>query len=342
MDPLAARWTDRAPQEWDALLAADPGASPSHRPELWSAFLAAQPGLSLQVACVEERGRLIGGAPVLIERRGGMQWLRALPMLLAGAPIALPGRHAEVDVTISEAMRSLAAERRVVGGEWSLYRGAEPGVAPEAFERVGGETRSLEAALVDLSQGLEVAHRRMDRKQRQSLRETQERRLAFSSEPAALEEAYALHVAQGRQWQGHRALPLELSRRLLAMGAPPVARLFTLRDTYGLVSAALALDGPYETFVWWSGTHAQGRRTGAFPMLLWSIVEWAAGQGRTRVNLGASTGLSLVASFKSSFGATGVRYPVRWLDASHAPLPARAVAWLQARVRRGRPRGEAA
>ena len=103
-----------------------------------------------------------------------------------------------------------------------------------------------------------------------------------------------------------------------------------------------ALDGPHETFVWWSGTHAQGRRTGALPLLLWSIVEWAAGEGRLRVNLGASTGLSLVASFKSSFGATGVRYPVRWLDASHATLPARAVAWLQSRVRRGRPRGEAA
>ena len=339
---MAARWTDRAPQEWDALLAADPGASPSHRPELWAAFVATQPGLTLQVACVEDGGHLIGGAAVLVERRGGMHWLRALPMLLTGAPVAAPGRHAEVDVAISEALRSLAAQSHAVGGEWSLYRGAGPLVAPEVFERVGGETRSLEAAVVDLSQGLETAHRRMDRKQRQSLRETQERGLTFASEPAALEEAYALHIAQGRQWRGHRALPLELSRRLLGTGAPPMARLFTLRDTHGLVSAALALDGPHETFVWWSGTHAKGRRTGAFPMLLWSIVEWAAAQGRMRVNLGASTGLSLVASFKGSFGATGVRYPVRWLDASHAPLPARAVAWLQARVRRNRPRGEAA
>lgn len=342
MDPLAARWTDRAPKEWDALLAADPGASPSHRPELWSAFVAAQPGLSLRVACVEEDGHLIGGAPVLIERRGGMQWLRALPMLLAGAPIARPGRHAEVDLAVAEAMRSLAEECHAVGGEWSLYRGTEPHVAPGVIERIGGETRSLEAAVVDLAHGLDAAHRRMDRKQRQSLRESQERGYRFAAEPAELEAAYALHVAQGRQWRGHRALPLELSRRLLAAGTPPVARLFTLQDARGLMSAALALDGPHETFVWWSGTHAQGRRTGAFPLLLWSIVEWAAGQGRARVNLGASTGLLLVASFKSSFGATGVRYPVRWLDASHAPFPARAVAWLQSQVRRGRPRGEAA
>jgi len=339
---LVARWTDRVPEQWNRLLAADPGASPSHRPEVWTAFVAAQPGLSLRVAQVEEQGRLIGGAPLLLERRGGMHWLRALPMLLPGAPIALPGRHAEVDAAVAAAIDGLAAETRAVGGEWALYRGGAATVAEESIARVSGETRTLEAAVVDLSQGLEAAHRRMDRKQRQSLRDTQGRGYVFAAEPAALEQAYALHVAQGRQWRGHRALPLELSRRLLASGSPPVARLFSLRDARGLMSAALALDGPHETFVWWSGTHAAGRRSGAFPMLLWSIVEWAAGEGRSRVNLGASTGLSLVASFKNSFGAAGVRYPVRWLDASHAPRSARIVAWLQARLRRGRPRGDAA
>lgn len=342
MGALRARWTDGAPEQWNALLAADPGASPSHRPEVWAAFVATRAGLSLRVALVEEHGRLIGGAPVLIERRGGMHWLRALPMLLSGAPIALPGHHSEVDVAVAEAIAALAVETGAVGGEWALYRGRDVPVSEDVLSRVSGETRSIETALVDLSEGLDAASRRMDRKQRQSLRETQARGYSFTSEPSVLEEAYALHVAQGRQWRGHRALPLELSRRLLASGSPPVAQMFSLRDPHGLVSAALALDGPHETFVWWSGTHASGRRSGAFPLLLWSIVEWAAGEGRSRVNLGASTGLSPVASFKSSFGATSVRYPVHWLDASHAPMRARAVAWLQARLRRGRPRGDAA
>ncbi|MEO5989498.1 MAG: GNAT family N-acetyltransferase [Candidatus Eisenbacteria bacterium] len=342
MRPPAARWTDRVPEQWNALIAADPGASPSHRPELWTAFIAAQPGLSLRVIVVEEHGSLIGGAPVLVERRGGMCWLRALPMLLAGAPIALPGRHGEVDAAVADALAGLAAETGAVGGEWALYRGAGAPVAADMLTPVTGETRWMEAAVVDLTHGIDAAHRRMDRKQRQSLRDTQARGYAFAADPAALEAAYALHIAQGRQWRGHRAQPLELSRRLLASGPAPVARLFGLRDPHGLVSAALALDGPHETFVWWSGTHPSARRPGAFPLLLWSIVEWAAGAGRSRVNLGASTGLSLVASFKSSFGATGVRYPVRWLDARHAPVTARAAAWLQGWVRRGRPRGEAA
>lgn len=339
MGKAAARWTDRAPQDWDALAAGDPGAAPSHRPELWSAFVAAQPGLSLRLAVVEESGRVIGGAPVLVERRGGLAWLRALPMLLPGAPIAAPGRHAEVDAAVASVLVALAAESRVVGGEWALYRPVGTEVAPGAIEATGGETRYLEAAIVDLSGGLDSALRRMDRKQRQSLRESRARGYVFASEPGALEAAYALHLAQGRQWAGHRALPLELSRRLLAGGA---AQLFTLRGAAGVVSAALALDGPHETFVWWSGTHAAARRHGAFPLLLWEIVEWAARAGRTRVNLGASTGLSFVASFKSSFGARGLRYPVRWLDARHAPAPARIAAWAQSLARRGRPRGEAA
>ncbi len=339
---LATRWTDHAPALWNELIEADPSSSPSHRPELWAAFLATQSGLSLRVATVEDNGQLVGGAPVLLERRGGLHWLHALPMLLPGAPIAMPGRHLEVDFAIGAAVAGLARESAAVGGEWALYRPGRVPVEGDAFAQVSGETRTLEAAIIDVSQGSQAALRRMDRKQRQSLRDTQARGLSFAEEPLALDQAYALHIGQSRQWRGHRAMPLELSRRLLASGSPAMARLFTLRSIGGLESAALALDGAHETFVWWSGTHAVGRRHGAFPLLLWNIVEWACEQGRQRVNLGASTGLSLVSSFKGSFGASGLRYPVRWLDARHAPVHARALAWLQARVRTGRPRGEVA
>jgi hypothetical protein len=341
--PTSARWLQGAPEGWAALLAADPSASPSHRPELWAALADALPGHEPHLAVVEEGGRAIGGAPVLVERRGGMHWLHALPMLLPGAPVAVPGAHARVDAEVAALFAALARERRVVGGEWALWRPAGPPVGTAALAELGGETRMLAASVVDLAGGLEAARARIDRKHRQEMRRARERGLAFAEEPGALEAGYALHAAQGRSWRGHRALPLELSRRLLATGgdAPP-ARFFTLRLRGELVSAALALDGPHETFVWWSGTHPSGRRLNAFPLLLWSIVEWAAAAGRARVNLGASTGLEQVAAFKQSLGAAEVRYPVLWLDARHAPAPARAVAWLQAHLRRGRPRGEAA
>lgn len=339
----AARWRDGAPAGWGGLLAADPSAAPSHRPEVWEAFAAALPGFAPRVVTVEEEGRLLGGAPVLVERRGGLHWLHALPMLLPGTPLALPGEHARVDAAAAGALAELARELGAVGGEWSLWR--PEGAAPDeaALAPLGGETRVLEASLVRLAGGLEAARARVDRKHRQDMRRARERGLAFAEEPEALEASYALHVAQGARWRGHRALPLALSRRLLgAGGASPVARLFTLRLAGELLSGALALDGPHETFVWWSGTHPAGRRLHAFPLLLWSIVEWAAAAGRARVNLGASTGLAQVASFKHALGTEDVRYPVRWLDARHAPAPARAVAWAQARLRRGRPRGEAA
>lgn len=337
----AARWLEAAPAGWAALAAADPSASPSHRSAVWAAFGAAVPGLTVRVCVVEEDGRAIGGVPVMVERRAGFHWLHALPMLLPAPPLAAPGRHADVDAAAAAAFADLARETRAVGGEWSFYRPAGPEPAAAALGAVPGETRVFEASVVDLAGGLDAALRRMDRKARQSLRASRER-WAFGESPSALEAAYRLHLLQARRWRGHRALPLELSRRLLAGGGDAPARLFTLHDAGGLASAALALDGPHETFVWWSGTHPGGRAGQAFTVLMWGIVEWAAGCGRARVNLGASTGLGAVASFKASLGAEPLRYPVRWLAPAFAPPHARALAALQARLRRDRARGEGA
>ncbi|MFN8586415.1 MAG: GNAT family N-acetyltransferase [Candidatus Eisenbacteria bacterium] len=344
MQAPAARVLDAAPAEWAALLAADPAAAPSHRPELWAAFTAVSPELALRVVAVERDGRLIGGAPALLERRGGLHRLHALPMLLAAAPLALPGMHAEVDAAVAGAFAALAREHDVVGGEWALHRATGPAFSAEALALLPGETRWLEASVVTLEQGLDAAAKRIGRKHRQAMRQTRDAGLECSVAPPgpeaddALEAVYALHLAQSRRWGGHRALPLPLSRALIARGA---ARLFEVRRGGERLAGALALDGDRETFVWWSGTHAAGRRLGAFPLLLWGIVEWAAAAGRARVNLGASTDLANVASFKSALGAEAQRYPVRWLAPVAATPVARLFAALQARVRRGRARGEA-
>ena len=340
---VPARWLERAPAEWPALLASDLSASGAHRPGVWAAFTAAHAALESRVVVAQEHGRIIGGAAVVLEHRAGLRWLHALPMLLPAAPVALPGRHAEVDACVARAFESLACAERVVGGEWSLHRAGGPAVDEAAIAVLGGETRWFESAIVDLDQGAEGALKRMERKHRQALSHARRQRLVFQEEPAALDAAYALHVAQGRVWGAHRPMPLELSRRLLA-DAPggPHARLFTLRDTQGVMSAALALDGPHDLFVWWSGTHRDGRRRQAFTLLLWRIVEWAAAQGRLRVDLGASTGLSLVATFKQSLGARGARFPVRWLDDRRASAHGRLLGRLQRIARAGRPRGEGA
>ena len=338
----AARWLDRAPADWERLVHADPGASPGMRPALWEALVAASAGAELRLAVVEERGVLVGGVPVLLARRGPFRWLHALPMLLPAAPLAAPGRHAEVDAAVAAALAELARGERALGGEWVLCRLGGPPVAAAAFAALPGETRWLEAAVVDLGGGVEAARARVASKHRTAFHAA-EHGLAFAEEPAALEAAHALHARQARAWPAHRPPPLELSRRLLVDApAGPAARLFTLRDARGVLSAALVLDAPREMLVWWTGTHAEGRRALAFPRLLWGVVEWAAAHGRARVNLGASTGLAPVAAFKQRLGAEPARYPVRWLAARHAPPAGRAVAWLQARVRAGRPRGDAA
>ena len=330
----AVQALDRVPAGWSALVAADPSASPSHRPELWAAFAAVLPGLEWRLLALEERGTLVAGAPVMLERRGPFAWLHALPWLLPAPPLAGPGDHARADRALARALAELAREHRAVGGTWSLYRPDGPPADEAALAAVPGETRAIEAAVLRLTDGLATLRGRMSRKQRQAIDHARARGYGFAEEPAALEEAYALHLSQSRRWRRHRPLPLELSRRLVAADASePLARLFTLRSGGELQSATLALDGPHETFVWWSGTRPEGRRGQAFALLLWSIAEWAVARGRRRLNLGASPGLPQVAAFKGALGAEGFRYPAHWLDASAAPWFGRRLAALQRAVR---------
>ncbi len=319
-----------------------PAATPSHRPALWAALAAVLPGLDVRCLAIEADGALAGGMPVLVERRAGFHTLHALPFLLSGAPLARAGAHAAVDAAAAAGLRALQCELRAMGGEWALYRPGEPPVAQSALEAVTGRTRWLEAALVALADGLEAAWARVDRRSRQEIRQAGER-LVCAQEPDALEEAYALHVAQSRAWRTHRPLPLELSRRLLADagdGLGPVARLFTARHRGTLVCATLVLDHPREAMPWWSGADREARRLHAFPRLLWSVIEWAHRAGRARVNLGASGDLESVSAFKDSLGARMERYPVRWLDAAGASAAGRAMAALQRSVRTARSRGE--
>ncbi len=343
MSATTARWLDHVPAGWDALVAGDPASSPSHRAAVWQAFAATMPAHHVRVLALEEAGALVGGLPVVELRRGPLRWLLALPQLLPSPPLARDGRHAEIDALATAAVAGLARELRVVGGAWSWYRPGGPAPDPGTLSLLPGETRYVEASVIDLGQGLDAALARVGRKERATMRRPRARALVFSADPAALESAYALHAAQSREWGDHRPLPLELSRRVLeAGGEDGPGRVFTLSDRQGIVCAVFALDGPHETFAWWSGMHASGRDLGAFTILLWHIVVWAASRGRARVNLGASAGLQGVASFKRSLGVEAVRYPVRWLGADHAGAAGRFVARFQARAGRPRARGEEA
>lgn len=331
---------DRVPSGWSALVAADPASTPAHRAILWEAFAVAFPGFAWRVLEVRDADGLVGGAPVMLVRRGPWRELHALPWMLPAAPLARPGTHARVDAACAHAFAGLARSERVAGGTWSLYRPEGPEPDSAAFADVGA-VRMVETAVLPLAEGLEARRAAMARKQRQALDHALDVPYTLAEQPDALDEAHALHQAQSVRWGGHRPLPLDLSRRLLAASDAdgPLARLWTLRSPAGLVSATLALEGAHETFLWWAGTHPVGRRHHAFLRLVWGIAEQARARGARRVNLGASLGLPLVASFKQSLGAVGVLHPVRVLDARHAPALLR---WLAARRRGGLPGGEGA
>ena len=343
-------WSDSPPEGWDALARDDPGAAATHRTPFARAIADSIPGMSVEYAVVERDRRLLGGAMVVCERRAGLHWLHGMPFLLSGAPLACPGAHAEVDREVAALLAARARQLRVVGGEWVGYRPTGAPLDPACLEAIPGETRVVETAIVDLTEGLEAAWRRIERHTRQELAHARRSGIEVTEGAQALEEAYALYCRQAREWSGHRPLPLELSRRLLATSGAvdgiqaeePIARLFAARDARGLLASALVTCGTREVMPWWSGSHPDARRRHAFALLLWSVVEWAAARGCTRVNLGASAGQGAVEEFKQTLGARGYRFPVRWFSDAHAPWPGRLAAWLQGRLWRGRARGEPA
>ena len=172
---VALRFLDGPPTGWSDLLAAAPAATPAHRPALWAALAAVLPGLSLRCLALEAGGALAGGMPVLVERRAGFHALHALPFLLPGTPLARAGAHAAVDAALGAGLGSLQRELRAMGGEWALYRPGGPPVAESALQPVTGETRWFEAALVPLTDGIEAAWARVERKSRQEIRQAGER-----------------------------------------------------------------------------------------------------------------------------------------------------------------------
>ena len=333
-----ARWLEGPPAEWDALVHEDPNATPVHRAEVMRVFADALPGCRGAFVAVEEEGALIGGGPLVLERRFGLEWMRAMPYTLPGAPLARHGRHADVDRVVAEALETKARESGVIGGEWVLFRPAGPAVDASAVERLPGETLVTTTEIVDLSAGAAAAYARIGRRERESIASARARGLACAEEPEALDETYALYVAQARAWRGHRPKPLPLLRRLLA-GDLPAARLFTVRDSRGLLAGALALVGEREWLVWWSGSHPEARRKQAFASLLWSVGESAARAGAWRMNVGGDAGRGGIAAFKKSLGAAPLPVPIRWLGSDHASWWGRVVASVQRRMRAGRWRG---
>jgi CelD/BcsL family acetyltransferase involved in cellulose biosynthesis len=331
---FVTRWHDAAPRGWEELLELDPDASPAQRAGFVHAVAATCPGFEARFVTVEQGGARIGGAPLLIERRAGFHWLHALPWLLPGTPLARPGAHAEVDRAVADALAGV----RCVGGEWVFHRPRGSAPEPSAIAYLPGETRWLETALVDLAAGAEAAARRLERHARQELALARRRGLEVREQADRLEEAYALHGRQARNWGGHRPPPLELLRRLLE-GPDPLARLFTVSDRGGTLASVLVLVHRHEWFAWWSGTHPDARRHHGFALLLWEVAMRAAAAGADRFNLGSSAGLMGVEGFKRALGARIVPTPVRWIAPNRSGVLGRALGALQGRVRRGRDRG---
>ena len=271
-----------------------------------------------------------------------------MPYLLPGAPLAR-GRRARAGRRggreRARARCSASSARRAESGRSTAPSGP-PVATAEALASPPARRASVETAVVDARRRHRAGvARARPRRRRRELGAARRARAAFAEDPGALDEAYALHRAQSRRWRGHRPLPLELSRRLLAAarrGRRAAARACSRCATRAACSRRrCSLDHPREMLRVVERARASGRaRARVRRCSLWSVAEWAAARGRARVNLGGSAGRASLAAFKRALGARDAS--VSRALARRAPRargPARLAAALQRRCARRRPRG---
>ena len=295
-----------------------PGRDPAHRAEVHEALVAVATSAERRYVVAERDGVAIGGAPAVIERRAGAHWLHALPHLLPAAPISSPGERADRrPPRVRGGSRHFSARP---ARRWGVV--ALPPIGCRLGRRAGVRARRDphgEGGAASLRPD-EAIESRLDRDARHSYRRAQASGLAFAEEPEALEEVYALYVAQSRRWRGHRPLALELSRRLIAArgsnGSGPVARLFTARDGRRLLVGILVLEHPRGALLVVERLAPGRARTARVP-----VADAAASPQTRRAAASRASTSAAAPGFPASrrSGARSARadvsYPVCWLDA---------------------------
>jgi hypothetical protein len=302
---LTLEWGDRTPDDWEPWLDGAVGASFSTRTAWLDTLSVFDPGFQLRILIARRDGRLVGAVPITLSRRFGRIWVRSLPFGTYGGPLfsADDPDPAGIRITLAEGFSRWLAEEPIAGGELvhaPIGHDTEP--YPE-WDAISSRITPGYTHVIDLAAGSEAILGGLKRETRKGLRRSEKLGLVVEEEPQALPEVHRLYLEQAGEWGLRRPYPLPFLRALLDHPSG-FARLHVARAEGRVQAGVMALTGAGETFLWWSGSAPESRRTLAYPYLLLRILVWAEKNGQQRLNIGSSSGQDRIERFKESIGGS--------------------------------------
>lgn len=301
---------------WGALVAADPDASFFHDPVFMRALAALYPHFHpLHLLARDDRGRLLGGIPVVRVMRTGLAQILSLPFGSYGTPLALDGashspvavRAALVGAWLQEARRAGVVRAHFV----PLHlKGSDP-----AALRLPHDWRIPERThVVPLTEGFEaIWFKRYDKENRTASRKAVRLGVVVAPEagPIGAEILDALYRPWSRQWTGHTPYRYGLFHRLEEM-AGDRARVWVARQGDRPVFAVMAFYHKDTVTPWVSGSSDDARALCAGNLAHKVLIEDACSRGYALYNFGSSGGIAGLEAFKVAFGGVPVDYS-SWL-----------------------------
>ncbi len=301
-----------APPDWDELVAADGSSDYPHTAHWTTSAAATWPGASALWLAVRREGRLVGGLPAVVQRRGAgvMARTRVDSSLegtscgpLAAADLPDAGQQAVVSLLLDAYRRLLPGPLGAVTLALGPAREARLGAAMAA--RPGWRRHASPTAVIDLAGGADVvAAERLSMTKRNERNRGLRRgaQVEATADPGALAEYYPLYAAAAAHW-GVRPTPLAFLQALLG---DPAGRVFftCVRVDGRVVGGHLNLHLGDRVFAWNGVTDPACART-HFPATLcfWGDIVEACRRGARRLDVGASGGHDSLEGFKKYFGA---------------------------------------
>jgi hypothetical protein len=314
----------RAPADWPGLVAADPAADYFHT-GAWTSIVARHlPGGEPLFFCVRDGDALVGGLPA-VAHGGRVRRIHSGAFGCAGGPLVASREPASAAAVAARLLDALVARRRglLASVAVSLNPDHEARWGPALARDRRFVRQEAPAAVVSLAGGPDGVAARM----RKSKRNERNRGLRRGVEIEVTRDAddlaayHRLHERAARAW-GQSVLPAALLQELLAAGRGPEggeAYFVAVRCEGRLVGGHLNFHLGGSVTAWHGVTEPSLART-HFPatVAVWGDAVEACARGAARLDLGGSSGIASLESFKRGFGAE--RRERGWYVAETGPL----------------------
>ena len=264
-------------------------------------------GASSLFVTAELEGALVGGLPVVVRRRRGLQRLESsVDGTLAGPQVIdeLDSHEAgAVRAALGHALAEQVAGATVVA---AMSVAADlPAGARNALPLRRWRRELYDAAVVDCRQGLEHVERELWTNNRRNERNRGLKRgctLQAERDPETVARWYPLYAAKSGEW-AQAPVPLSFLQELLSL---PEQRcvLNTVRLDGEIIGGHFCFRSRDQLVAWQGAARPDVQRT-HFPTTLvyWQDIRWACQKGLAAVDFGGSVGRDSLRDFKRRCGA---------------------------------------